>query len=334
MLAVGLQLFWAWWDNKQGNQNETQVVSQVWTGYSFVLGFLIVFRVQLAYDRFWDACIDSHELRATWFSAVSSLFAFTTDDPAKSADVDYFQKVIVRLMSMIHQAACERLDADEQAEYVLFDNEGCDQKALEFLKQSADRVEVIEQWIEKLIVQNMRNGVLPIPPPIISRCFQDLSEGICLLGDLEVVADFPLPFPLAQMTVLMMLYHFLVTPIIASLIMYNWRWAGLLAFTSSFCCWSLNYIALEIERPFSKTLNGVPGPDLQNEMNRNLTLLMRREMQTLPEYEPPKHGEPIHYSKRKEEECEAVLRNRMTKMMTTGARHSALAYNNAGPTDA
>lgn len=40
-----------------------------------------------------------------------------------------------------------------------------------------ERCDVLLQWLRKLIVQSMSNGVIPVPPPILTRVFQELSRG-------------------------------------------------------------------------------------------------------------------------------------------------------------
>jgi predicted membrane chloride channel (bestrophin family) len=280
------------------------------------LGFMVVFRMQLAYNRYWEAAITTHELRATWFSAASSLFAFTTDKPEKQDEVIFFEHFLVRLMSMMHASACERLDS--KAEYVIMDNDGMEKESLKFLATSSDRCEVIEQWIERLVVQNLNSGVITIAPPILSRVFGDLSKGILDLGHLEVVSDFPLPFPYAQMTAFLLLFHFIVTPIIASLIMYNFRWAACLAFTSTFCLWSINYIAMEIEQPFADTRNSLPGSEMQYNFNRALAQLLDPLMQTPPSLKL--ENDTISYLKIRTAVGESHLKAKRTEDMLTNLR--------------
>ena len=71
-----------------------------------------------------------------------------------------------------------------QTNYEVITVSGLDQKSLDFLKHSTDRVEILVQWIQRLTVDNMSTGVLPIPPPVIVSTF-----GIDLL---EIDAHFDL----------------------------------------------------------------------------------------------------------------------------------------------
>merc|ERR1719230_1493302 len=126
---------------------------------------------------------------------------------------------------------------------------GIDPVSLEFLTHSSDKVEVILQWIQRSTVLNMGAGVLPIAPPILSRAFQEISRGIVNLQNARKIADFPFPFPYAQTSVVMLLIHWALCPILASILLNRW-----MAFMSCFCVifflWCINYIALQLEQPF------------------------------------------------------------------------------------
>lgn len=47
-------------------EDEHSVVknSQAWSGFGFLVGFLVVFRTSQAYSRFWDGCTATHQMRA------------------------------------------------------------------------------------------------------------------------------------------------------------------------------------------------------------------------------------------------------------------------------
>jgi len=89
----------------------------------------------------------------------------------------------------------------------------------------------------------------------------------------------------------LMIFHALVTPTIASLIMYNWRWAGMLAFSSVFSFWCINYIAMEIEMPFGNHYNNLPVCQMQRSFNETLLISTHHYMQRPPSYDP--RGKPF-----------------------------------------
>mmetsp|Transcript_20566 Transcript_20566/g.44972 ORF Transcript_20566/g.44972 Transcript_20566/m.44972 type:complete len:610 (+) Transcript_20566:78-1907(+) len=260
--------------------------SQAWTGYNAAVGFLLLFRTQTAYARWWEGGSLLQQARGEWYNAVSSLVAFCDQDPSMTWQVDCFQHLLVRLMSMMHCSALQQVAMMEDASFEIIDTFGIDDDSLEYLQMSSDRCEVLLQWIQRHIVNNMHNGVLNIPAPVISRVFQELSRGIVNLINARKVKQFPFPFPFAQTSAVMILMHWIITPIANSLLMKdNPTWAIMLTFVATLGFWSIHYIAIEIEMPFGDDANDLPIPRMQREMNRSLLVLLEREAQKAPSFE-------------------------------------------------
>merc|ERR1712113_861411 len=87
----------------------------------------------------------------------------------------------------------------------------------EFLNAAPDKVEVILQWIQRSMVLHAQSGVLPVAPPILSRAFQEVSRGIVNLQNARKIADFPYPYPLAQISMILQLLHYAMTPLAAAM---------------------------------------------------------------------------------------------------------------------
>lgn len=267
-------------------------VIKVWTGYSFVLGFLIVFRMQQAYTRFWEAATLTNELRAEWIDAVQSCVAFCTEKPELAQEVEKYQHYIIRLVSMLHRAALERLSPKgDEEEFLLFDLKNIDK--ISYLSEVTDRCECIFQWIMKSIVKANKAGIIEIPPPILGRTFAEMSTGMAKLHNVMKIGSIPIPFPYVQMSSFLLLFHWFLTPIVGSLIMPTARWAACLSFMSIFCLWSIYYISQEIEQPFGAHKNSLPCAEMQLDCNRILSLLVCKKVQ-----EPP----PYHF-KEKDRNC-------------------------------
>lgn len=193
------------------------------------------------------------------------------------ADVQLFQRTMASLLSMLHRCALERLAVDDSKEFPVLDNIGMTK--LDFLAEVPDRCELIYQWILRLMTLSSKNGVLDIPPPILARCYEEVSQGMSKLHNVMKITTIALPFPYVQMTVILLVIHCLLTPVIACLIMHNWRWCACLAFMSVFCLWAIFYIALHLEVPFGQHRNALPCFEMQNDMNRVLSLLLKRKFQ-------------------------------------------------------
>lgn len=262
-------------------------VSQIWTSYMFVLGFLIVFRSQQAYAKMWEGATLLGQVRGEWFNAVSSLFAFCTERPDKKHEVQIFQNLVARLMSLLFCTALQDVAHMEDEAFEILDFAGVAPESMQFLmERGTARCEIILQWLQRLICINIGTGVLPIPAPILSRVFQELSRGIVVVNNAKKISEIPFPFPYAQMVSVMLMIMALVTPFVAGMLMGNIIWAGGLTFVSVFAFASINYIAAEIELPFGDDPNDLPVAELQRTMNRYLLVLLEEKTQRPPRFTP------------------------------------------------
>jgi len=261
-----------------------------WSGFTFLVGFLIVFRTSQAYNRFWEGCSSTHTMRAEWFDACSALCAFCKYAKADMEAVLRFQHLLIRLFSMLHAVALadiEDCNSDESEEvqafgYELVDAQGLDVDSLNAIKQSDAKVELTFQWIQQLIVENIDNGVLHIPPPILSRAFQEIANGMVAFHEAIKISTIPFPFPYAQTCECLLLMHWLVAPVVISHWVSTAWWGALFSFLQVFVYWSLNAIAVELENPFGKDANDIDAGKMQDEMNRHLLLLLEPQTKKTP----------------------------------------------------
>merc|ERR1719174_2582758 len=125
--------------------------------------------------------------------------------------------MLARFMSLLFCCALQQVSPRNDKAFEILDVEGIDPQSIQFLHESSDKVEVILQWIQRSTIINIATGVLPTAPPILSRAFQEISRGIVNLQNARKIADFPYPFPLAQMSMILQLFHWVMTPISATL---------------------------------------------------------------------------------------------------------------------
>mmetsp|Transcript_23983 Transcript_23983/g.55358 ORF Transcript_23983/g.55358 Transcript_23983/m.55358 type:complete len:530 (-) Transcript_23983:132-1721(-) len=267
--------------------------SQAFSGFTFLVGFLIVFRTSQAYSRFWDGCTYTHNMRAEWFDACSALVAFCNYSRNKVSPALQirFKGTLVRLFSMLHALALAELEEvntdveklDSAAfSYEVLDPRGLDKESLRTVKASGSRVELIFSWIQCLVVENIDTGVLSIPPPILSRAFQEIANGMVAFHDAMKITYIPFPFPYAQTCDCVLCMHWLVAPFVMSQWVTSPVWAFIFVFIQVFIFWCLNLIAIEIENPFGTDPNDLDGHNMQDEMNRHLLLLLKAETVAAP----------------------------------------------------
>lgn len=261
------------------------IAASVLGGFTFILGFLIVFRSQQAYSRWWDGGTLLQQLRGEWFNSYSCLLAFCTNDEQKQAAVHKFQHQLVRLYSLLYGCALQQVSTQEEVKFEIIAVDGLEEFSLDFLQSVPDRCEVVLQWIQRLIVESSSADILKIAPPILSRVFNELGNGIVNLNNVRKITNFPIPFPLAQMITVMLLFHIAITPIICAATVQSPFWCGLISFIVTFSYWTINYIAVELEMPFGDDANDLPLRAMQADMNSSLRTLISQAAQKVPVFD-------------------------------------------------
>lgn len=256
----------------------------MWSSYTFVLGFLIVFRNNQAYTRFWEGGTLVNQMRGEWMNATSSLMAFCNDSKEKKAEIAHFQHLLIRLMSMLHCCALQQVADLEDDSLEIISTRGLDHKWIKFLEECPDRCEVIVQWIQRLIVVSDSRDLFMVAPPVLSRAFQEISRGIVNLSNARKIREIPFPFPYAQIMTCMLLIHWVVTPLLASYFITETHWVAIACFCVTASLWSLLYIAMELDQPFGNDPNDLPLELMQREFNEGLQVLLRPLSQVPPDF--------------------------------------------------
>eukprot|EP00929_Paragymnodinium_shiwhaense_P117851 TRINITY_DN8922_c0_g1_i1.p1 TRINITY_DN8922_c0_g1~~TRINITY_DN8922_c0_g1_i1.p1 ORF type:complete len:616 (-),score=98.25 TRINITY_DN8922_c0_g1_i1:454-2301(-) len=266
------------------------VAASVLGGFTFILGFLVVFRSQQAYSRWWEGGTLLQQLRGEWFNSYSCLLAFCNSDPSQREQVREFQHKLVRLFSLLYGCALQQVATLDEKKFEVIDLDGFYRPSMEFLQECPDRCEVTLQWIQRLIIDADQQGLVKVAPPILSRVFNELGNGIVNLNNARKITEFPIPFPLAQMITVMLLFHAMVTPVMCAATVSTMYWAAIITFVVTFSYWSINYIAVELEMPFGDDDNDLPLREMQEDMNRSLSMLMVDMAQEVP----PFHFKEVH----------------------------------------
>jgi len=156
----------------------------------------------------------------------------------------------------------------------VIDPDGLDQESMITLMQSASKTELTFQWLQQLIVDAMKDGLLTIGDSILTRAFQEMANGMVAFHHAMKISYIPFPFPYAQICDFLLLLHWVMTPFVITQWVFEPGWAGIFAFLQTFILWALNSIAKELECPFGKDANDIDTIHLQEEMNRHLNLLL------------------------------------------------------------
>lgn len=265
--------------------------SSIWSGFSFLVAFLVVFRTSQSYSRFWEGCTSMHKMGMKWFNACSLVISFCKTSKADDKTTIAFKHTIMRLFSLLHAVALADIEDKENTaslsdvhafKYEVFDVQSLDSKFLIAVKQSPAKVELVYQWLQQLIVLNIETNVLTVPPPILTRAFQEMANGMVEYHEARKISKIPFPFPYAQTCDWLLLLHMLLTPFVLCQWVNGLVWVTLYSFVQVFIFWSLRNIAVQIENPFGTDDTDLDASDAQAELNRNLEMMLSQEYETTP----------------------------------------------------
>merc|ERR1711920_220248 len=127
---------------------------------------------------------------------------------------------------------------------------------MEALRASKHRVNLVLLWINELATS--LHSRVDTPAPILSRVFQELSNGALGYNQAEKLSDVPFPFVFAQLLALMILFFALCSPLAFTLLTGESWLTPLISATVVVSFWALNEIAKELENPFGNDANTVP----------------------------------------------------------------------------
>eukprot|EP00930_Biecheleria_cincta_P037843 TRINITY_DN26002_c0_g1_i1.p1 TRINITY_DN26002_c0_g1~~TRINITY_DN26002_c0_g1_i1.p1 ORF type:complete len:597 (-),score=102.26 TRINITY_DN26002_c0_g1_i1:115-1905(-) len=265
--------------------------SILWTSCSGMMVVLLGFRTNRSMSRFWEGTGLLHQMRGEWFDSISCLATFSRMSMKDRKDeVVRFRHTLVRLMSLCHGTALAEIAGSDPDSVATIDAIGLDDETLFYLhdcrdKYNFNRVEVLVHLIQTIIVGHLENGIIKIPPPILSRVFQTLSRGFVNLLNAKKIADTCFPFPYAQTIAILLLMHLVWTPICMACVVKDLIWGPIMTFIPIFTFFSINFIGMQLENPFGDEPNDLPLDHFQREMNSCLLMLLQDGSDHMPSVE-------------------------------------------------
>mmetsp|Transcript_783 Transcript_783/g.1678 ORF Transcript_783/g.1678 Transcript_783/m.1678 type:complete len:428 (-) Transcript_783:118-1401(-) len=267
----------------------------VYNGLSFLACYMVFLRMKRSYKRFFDGCEKAYAVCGDWYDAMSLVVAFTRHAKADKDEIEKFHHLLFRIMSLLlgfvfadlqKNYASGHEEESMQAmidKWPVLDIPGVDQESLDFLAAMDDRVEVSFNWVQSLLVDKMRQGVLNVPPPILTRVFQELGDGMIKYHEALHICRVPFPFPLAVTTECLLFLIMVVTPLgIVSWTDYT-TCATVFSFLFVFILWYFNGIATAIENPFAGNIHTLPTIKMQAEQNLKMLILLTPEACQVPQ---------------------------------------------------
>lgn len=217
-----------------------------------------------------------------WLNGCSNLIAFCSAAPEMQQQVDEFQHLLSRLMSLLMCCSLCDISGLPRSRVSHVDLEGIDPESIAYLDTTSAKQNVVLQWVQRLVVESARNGVIDVAPPILSRVFQEFSIGIVHFIDARKISSTPFPFALAQLVWLMLVFLSVLTvPVLCAVGMDAQR-APLYTFLIVSGVWSLHFVAEEIEMPFGDRVSNLRVDSISHRFNKVLERLLDGKAQQLP----------------------------------------------------
>ena len=131
-------------------------------------------------------------------------------------------------------------------------------------------------WVVRMITKRQAGGGLKVPPPILSRVYQELSNAYLAFNGAAKIAATPFPFPYAQVAVVQILVLMITIPIIVATFCADAPIfaSGLTAVTVG-GFHAIVEISYELEAPFSAHANAIPLKLMHDQFNRQLESLLQ-----------------------------------------------------------
>jgi len=127
---------------------------------------------------------------------------------------------------------------------------------------SAKDAEVpVHYWMQKmvrLITKRHHQGGLAAPPPIVSRIFQELSNGLLGFENAHKITAIPFPFPYTQIVQYLQTAFVVSVPFVVCSFVDDLAFQMVFSFLAVFTFTSLNAVASELEDPFGHDANDLP----------------------------------------------------------------------------
>ena len=103
----------------------------------------------------------------------------------------------------------------------------------------------------------MRSGVIDTPPPITTRVYAELLQGMQAFQQSLKIAQVPFPFPFSQMVGVLLCMFYICVPLYIDVFTANVVMTPLISGIIPMCYCGLNLVSVELEEPFGTDANDV-----------------------------------------------------------------------------
>jgi len=144
---------------------------------------------------------------------------------------------------------------------------GVSQDERKLLEPCEDKLNLILSWTVQEITGRKKEGGLRVEPPIITRAFQELSNGMLGFNQAFKVVERPFPFCYTQLLFVLLIIHSSLLPLLLVAFTKNTWLAALIDFMVVLMFFSLEICSREIENCFGIGTNCLDLCEFQSQYN-------------------------------------------------------------------
>jgi len=167
-------------------------------------------------------------------------------------------------------------------------------RMLQAVRGDEAKVALCSFWLQELVTrEQLEGGLGKVPPPIVSRYHQFISDGMLGYHQSAKITYTPFPFPHAQITSIFVFFLCFLVPLLMICFVENVTVAIILNFFTMLCFVGLHEVARELEQPFINSPNDLPLNYYQAQFNEALQVMFtgfHPDCKDLPEDEVSKEN--------------------------------------------
>lgn len=237
-------------------------------GFSFVMGFLLVYRTNISYQRFWQARTSIATLVSKYQDLMSHCKNFgLAYEPNKRYHYD-----LAHLLLLHFGVSIQRLRGEDDL-YALMAQGVMTEDQRKLLHSYTERPFIVTSWITRHFVLFYKNGSeISVAPPVQAQSFRVIVElNFAYLSALQV-KETPVPFPYVQCTFVFLHIWLICMPfVMVSFSSNHMGLAGLLSFIAGWAFFSIHRICCEMENPFGFEANDLSLDEYKLELRNALS---------------------------------------------------------------
>jgi len=144
---------------------------------------------------------------------------------------------------------------------------------------------LVFMWLQRLVSTMCCDGIVTIPPPIYSRVYQEMSNGMLGFMQAYKISVLPFPLPLTNMTEILLVVNVIFIPFLIEKFTKALIFTPVFTFFSVFGMFVMHSVTMQLEMPFGDDFIDLPLREMHNAFNSSLL----QNFIVRPDKDPLKH---------------------------------------------